>query len=151
MSLSHRITIAAAVLFFFILPSLRADDSPFTPPAGDPLAILALPDGLVLSNISVAVSKALVSQDWENLGWDGNITTATIKKSHVNIKVFVLAGVSEVKLFAQYSPENNMAEEKCHQIALRELRSLEKIVAKKLSLSFHEARGEETVDRATSG
>jgi len=143
-----RITIAAAV-FALLFPSLRAEDSPFTPPAGDPLAGMVLPDGLAVSNVSLAISKALVEEEWENLGWEGNVTTATIKKSRVNIKVFALAGAANVKLYAQYSTESNLSEDKCRQIAQRELKSLEKVVAEKLNLSFHKAKGDETFDRAT--
>ena len=143
-----RISIAAAVLAL-LFSSLRAADSPFTPPAGDPLAGMVLPDGLAVSNVSLAISKALVEEEWENLGWEGNVTTATIKKSRVNIKVFALAGAANVKLYAQYSTESNLTEEKCRQIAQRELKSLEKVVAEKLNLSFHKAKGDETFDRAT--
>jgi hypothetical protein len=150
MIIPHRITIIAAALSF-LLPSLRAEDSPFTPPAGDPLAAMVLPDGLVVNNVALAVSKALVAEDWENLGWEGNVTTATIKKSRVNIKVFALASAADVKLYAQYSTESNAAEEKCRQVAQRQLKSLEKIIAEKLNLSFHKAKGDETVDRATGG
>jgi len=145
-----RISIAAAVLAL-LFSSLRAADSPFTPPAGDPLAGMVLPDGLAVSNVSLAISKALVEEEWENLGWEGNVTTATIKKSRVNIKVFALAGAANVKLYAQYSTESNLTEEKCRQIAQRELKSLEKVVAEKLNLSFHKAKGDETFDRATGG
>jgi len=145
-----RFTITAAVLSF-LLPGLRAEDSPFTPPAGDPLAMMLLPDGLVASNVSVAISKALVEEEWENLGWEGNVTTATIRKSRVNIKVFVLAVATDVKLYAQYSSESNVSEEKCRQTAQRELKSLEKTIAEKLNLSFHKAKGDETADRATGG
>jgi hypothetical protein len=145
-----RITIAAAALSF-LLPSLRAEDTPFTLPAGEPLAMMSLPDGLVASNVSVAISKALVEEEWENLGWEGNVTTATMRKSRVNIKVFALAGVTDVKLYAQYSSESNVPEDKCRQTAQRELKSLEKTIAGKLNLSFHKAKGDETADRATGG
>ena len=130
---------------------LRAADSAFALPAGDPLAIMALPDGLELRNVSLAVSKALVEEKWENLGWEGNVTTATTKQSHINIKVFALASAADVKFYAEYAAENKSTEEKCRQITLRELRALEKIIAEKLSLYFHKAKGEETVDRAISG
>ena len=112
---------------------------------------MALPDGLELRNVSLAVSKALVEEKWENLGWEGNVTTATTKQSHINIKVFALASAADVKFYAEYAAENKSTEEKCRQITLRELRALEKIIAEKLSLYFHKAKGEETVDRAISG
>jgi len=141
-----------AVILSSLLPALKAEDpSPFTLPAGDPLAVLVLPEGLDVTNVGIAVSKALVGERWENLGWEGHLTTATIKKSRVNIKVFALASAADVKLYAQYSSESNLAEEKCQQVALRELRSLEKTVAEQLKLTFRKAKGEETVDRATAG
>jgi hypothetical protein len=150
--MTHYLRLAiTTVVLSFLLPILQAEDSPFTLPAGEPLAILALSDGLDVTNVGIAVSKALVEERWENLGWEGHLTTATIKKSRVNIKIFALASAAEVKLYAQYSSESNVAEEKCQQVALRELRSLEKMVAEKLKLTFRKAKGEETVDRATAG
>jgi len=132
------------------MPSLRAGDFPPALPAGDPLATLALPDGLGASNVSLAVSKALVEDEWENLGWEGSVTTATIKKSRVTIKVFALTGAAYVKLYAQYSSESRLSEDKCRQIALRELRSLEETISEKLGLSFHKAKGQDSIDRASA-
>ena len=144
-----RFTITAAVLSF-LLPSLRAADTPFALPKAAPLATMIFSDGLALKDISIAVSKALVADGWENLGWEGNVTTATAKQSRISIKVFVLASAAEVKLYAEYTSDNNATEEKCRTVSLRALRSLEKAIAEALKLSFRKAKGEETVDRATS-
>lgn len=146
--ISRIMIIAAAFLVLF--PSLRAADSQPVLPTGNPLATLALPGELGSSNISLAVSKALLEAEWENLGWDGSVTTATIKKSRVNIKVFALTGAADVKLYAQYSSENKLSEDKCRQIALRELRTLEETISEKLSLSFHKAKGQDPIDRASA-
>jgi len=144
-----RLTFATLILSFLI-PCLRADDSPFTLPAGEPMATLLLPEGLALGNVSIAISKALVEEEWENLGWEGNVTTAVSKHSRVNMKVFAVATATGVQLYAAFSSENNGADDKSRQVVLRQLRSLEKTIAAKLNLSFKKAKGEETVDRATS-
>jgi hypothetical protein len=112
--------------------------------------MLALPDGLKASDVSLAVSKALVADGWENLGWEGSVTTATTKQGKVNIKVFAFAGSAEVKLYAEYTTENSMPEEKRRQVAIRALRTLEKVIAEKLGLAFRKAKGDETVDRAVA-
>jgi hypothetical protein len=139
-----------ATAFFLTHPSLRAEDTPLSLPVGEPLATLALPDGFNSQKVSVAVSKALVADTWENLGWEGAITTATIKQSRINIKVFALASATDVKFFAEYTPEKSMAEEKCRQIALNKVRELEKTIATQLNLTFRKAKGDETIDRATA-
>jgi len=105
----------------------------------------------MLGNVSIAVSKALVEARWENLGWEGNVTTATTKKSRIIIKVFALAAASEVKFYASYSSDNNVTEEKFRQVAVRELRSLGRDVAEKLNLTYRKAKGDDTVDRAVQG
>lgn len=132
-------------------PSLRAQEAPSILPTGEPLITLALPDGFDTRNVSIAVSKALVADTWENLGWEGPITTATIKQSNINIKVFALASATEVKFFAEYTPEKAIAEDKCRRVALNKVRELEKTIATQLNLSFRKAKGDETVDRATAG
>ena len=140
------------VVFALSLPILRADSSAFVLPPGDSLATLALPEGLKVGNVSIAISKALVANGWENLGWEGSVTIADIKKSRVNIKVFAVAAAAEVKLYATYSAENNKTtEERCRQVAVRELRGLEQTIAEKLELIFRKAKGEATVDRAEAG
>jgi hypothetical protein len=141
----------AAVLLSFLSSGLRADGSSFALPAGDPLTVLALPEGLELRNVSLAVSKALVAEGWENLGWEGNVTTATAKVSRVNIKVYALASASDIKLYALYSSESNMTEEKCRQASVRELRTLEKTIAGKLELTFRKAKGDDVADHAEAG
>jgi hypothetical protein len=137
-----------AVLFSIVFCSLRAEVSPFALPAGAPLATLALPSGIEMGKVSIAVSKALMADGWENLGWEGNVTTATTKASRVNIKVFALASTAEVKLYAQYSSGSNVAPDKCRQISVRELRSLGKTIATKLNLSFRKAKMDGGVDQA---
>jgi len=139
-----------AVLFSVLFCGLRAEDSPFVLPAGAPLATLALPKGLELRNVSLAVSKALMDEGWENLGWEGNVTTATTKASRVNIKVFALASAADVKLYAQYSSSSSVAADKCRQISVRELRSLGKTIATKLNLSFRKAKTDGGVDQAVA-
>jgi hypothetical protein len=146
-----RLTVLIAsfsVLFF----GLRAEDtpSPFTLPSSEPLTVLLLPNGLKQSDVSVAISKALLEEQWENLGWEGSITTATSLQSKVNLKVFVIAGASDVKLYASYSSEKNVPEDKCKKIALRQLRYLEKTISVALKLNFHQAKGDDTVDKATA-
>jgi len=138
----------AAVFLAFLFSGLRAEVTPFTLPAGAPLATLVLPAGLQLRDVSLAVSKALVEESWENLGWEGNVTTATTKASRVNIKVFALASAADVKLYAQYSSDSGVAADKCRQTSVRELRSLEKVIAAKLDLAFHKAKTEGAVDQA---
>lgn len=135
-----------------LLFGLRAEDapSPFTLPSSEPLTVLLLPNGLKQSDVSVAISKALVEEQWENLGWEGNVTTATSLQSRVNLKVFAIAGAADVKLYASYSSEKNIAEEKCRKIALRQLRYLERTIATTLKLNFRQAKGEDTVDKATT-
>lgn len=140
----------AVFAFAFLLPNLRAEDSAFALPTGEPLATLTLPEGQSMSAVSVAVSKALIQAEWENLGWEGNVTTATVKKSRIAIKVFAVAAASEIKLYATYTSESNIAEEKCRQIALRGLRSLEEVIAEKLNLLFRKGKGDTTVDRAVT-
>jgi hypothetical protein len=140
-----------ATALFLTFPGLRAEDAPLVIPAGEPLATLVLPDGFDTGKISIAVSKALVTETWENLGWEGAVTTATTKQSRINIKVFALASASEIKFFAEYSPENKATEEKCRQVALSKVRELERTIATKLNLYFRKAKGDETVDRATTG
>jgi len=147
MRLLFRLTITIWA-FAFSIPALSAQSPSFVPPAGSPLAMLVLPDGLKANDVSLAVSKALVVDEWENLGWEGSVTTATTKQSKINIKVFALAGAAEVKFFAEYTTENNIPEDKRRQVVLRALRSLEKVIAEKLGLAFHKAKGDETVDRA---
>ena len=142
---------AIATALFLTLPSLRSEDTPLTLPAGDPLATLVLPDGFDTGKISIAVSKALVAETWENLGWEGNITTATTKQSRINIKVFAISSASNIKFYAETSPENKATEEKCRQVALSKVRDLERTIATQLKLYFRKAKGEETVDRATTG
>jgi len=149
MRLPFSLTITALV-FAFSIPILSAQTPSFVLPAGSPLTMLALPDGLKANDVSLAVSKALVADEWENLGWEGSVTTATTKQGKVNIKVFALAGSTEVKLYAEYKTENNMPEDKRRQVAVRALRSLEKVIAEKLGLAFRKAKGDETVDRATA-
>ena len=144
------LTIAAWVFAFFI-PSLAAQSEPFVPPPGDPLAMLVLPDGLKANDVSIAVSKALMTDEWENLGWEGSVTTATIKLGKVNVKIFAIAASTEVKLYADYTADKNVPEEKRRQVTVRALRSLEKVIAEKLGLDFRKARGDETVDRAVAG
>jgi hypothetical protein len=53
-----------------------------------------------------------------------------------------------VKFFVEYTTENNVTEERRRQVALRALRSLEKLIAEKLGLAFRKAKGDDTVDRA---
>lgn len=142
-----RIAIIVSMLSL-CLPNLRAEESLFALPVGEPLATLALPEGLKLGNVSIAVSKALVEARWENLGWEGNVTTATAKKSRITIKVFALAAATEVKFYASYTSDNNVSEEKFRQVAVRELRSLGRDVAEKLNLTYRKAKGDDTVDRA---
>ncbi len=145
-----RITTVVAVLSFGLL-NLCAKDSPFALPAGEPLATLALPDGLNRGDVSIAVSKVLVAANWENLGWEGNVTTATTKKSRITLKVFVLSAASEVKFYATYTSENKVTEDKLRQMAVRELRALGRDIAEELNLTYRKAKGDGTVDRAVQG
>jgi len=132
-------------------PCLRAEDAP-SPilPSGKPIVTLALSNGLKYNNISIAVSKALAAETWENLGWEDAVTTGTTKQSHVNIKIFVLASASDVKFYAKYTPETKITDEKCQQIVLGKIRELERIIADELNLNFRKAKGSEAVDQATT-
>ena len=143
--------VVAALFLTLPCPCLRAEDTPLAIPAGEPLATLALPDGFDSGKVSIAVSKALVTETWENLGWEGNVTTATTKQSRINIKVFAISSASDIKFYAETSSENKATEEKCRQVALSKVRDLEKTIAIQLKLYFRKARGDETVDRATTG
>lgn len=127
--------------------SLRAQTpSPaFVLPQGEPVATLTLPEGLKAQEVSLAVSKALVAQEWENLGWEGNLTTATTVQSKITIKLYAQTTATEVKFFASFSSEKNVPEEKSRQIALRQLRPLEKSIAEALGLAFRKGKGETNV------
>lgn len=142
---------AFITLLSFPLFNLRAEDtaSAFTLPSSEPLTVLLLPEGFKQSDVSVAISKALLEEQWENLGWESNITTATSLQSRVNLKVFAVTNASDVKLYVSYSSEKNVPDDKCKKVALRQLRFLERTIATKLKLIFRQAKGDETVDRAT--
>lgn len=135
----------------FALPGLRAQElSPaFTLPVGDPMAILALPDGMDKTKVSVAVSKALVEEQWENLGWERNITTATTVQSKITIKVYAVASSSDVKFYANFTSEKEVAEEKFKRLSLRQIGYLEKTIAAKLELKFKKAKSDSIIDQAT--
>lgn len=142
-------------LLFFVsilsaLPALRAQEfSPaFVLPAGDPIAILAMPAGMEQSKVSVAVSKALVEEQWENLGWERNITTATTVQSKITIKVYAVATAADVKFYANFTSEKEVPEEKFKRLAQRQIGYLEKTIAIKLNLSFKKAKGDSVVDQA---
>ena len=139
-----------AAMLSLASPCLQAEDAPLALPVGEPLVTLALPDGFETSKVSIAVSKALVAETWENLGWEGNITTATTKQSHINIKVFANASASAVKFYTETTPENNATEAKCRQVALSKVRELERTIATQLKLYFRKAKGDDTVDQATT-
>lgn len=134
----------------FALPALRADESPspFTLPTEEPMAILALPDGSDASKVNLAVSKALAEEQWENLNWLGNITIATTVQSKITIKVFTVATSTEVKFYASYTSEKEVAEEKFRRLAQRQINFLEKTIAAKLNLVFKKAKGDSMVDQA---
>lgn len=142
------------LLFFasiaFAVPALWAQEfSPaFVLPAGDPMAILALPDGMDQNKVAIAVSKALVEEQWENLGWERNITTAITTHSKITIKVYAVATAADVKFYANYTSEKEVTEEKFKRLALRQIGYLEKTLAAKLSLNFHKAKGDNLVDQA---
>jgi hypothetical protein len=144
-----RLTVIAAFFLSFLLQLRSAEPTPALP-AGDPVTTLTLPNGLQVKDVSVAVSKALVALEWENLGWDGDVTTATSKQSRVVVKVFALASAANVKFYATYTQDGSVSDEKCKQIALRQFRTLEKNVAEKLNLYFRKAKGDSTVDQATA-
>lgn len=120
----------------------------FTLPAGDPLTTLVIPEGFTAQDISVAVSQALLAEKWKNLNWYRNITIATTEESRVDIKVFAVAGAADVKLYATMSSDRDLGDERLRKVTVRELHSLEKMIAKKLKLVFREARGDEKVDSA---
>jgi len=144
-----------ALLFLALLinlPVLRAEDAPsaFTLPDGDPMAILALPDGSEQSKVSIAVSKALVEEQWENLGWQYNITTATTVQSKITIKVFAVATAADVKFYANYTSEKEVPEEKFRRLAQRQIGYLERTIAAKLNLVFKKAKGDGIADQAVA-
>lgn len=133
-----------------IIPRLHAQEtSPaFVLPAGDPMAILALPDGLKQGDVSVAVSKALVEEQWENLGWERNITTATTVQSKITIKVYAVATAADVKFYANFTSEKEVPEEKFKRLAQRQIGYLEKTITTKLNLAFKKGKGDTLVDQA---
>ncbi len=133
-----------------MLPVVRAQDaaSPFELPAGDPMAILSLPDGLDKGKVSVAVSKSLLEEQWENLGWENNITTATLEQSKLTLKVFAVTNPADVKFYANYKSEKEVANERFQKIATREITRLEKRLAANLNLEFKKAKGDSIVDQA---
>jgi hypothetical protein len=139
------------IVFFFLLShfGLQAQSPSFVLPSAEPTTTLALPNGLKLSDVSLSVSKALAELEWENLGWEGNTTTATSKQSRIIIKVFAVASAADVKFYTEYTNEAKVSEERCKQIALRQLRALEKNIAEQLKLYFRKAKGDDTADRAT--
>ena len=116
----------------------KADDpSPaFVLPSKDPMLVLMLPDGTGQQKISIAVSQALLAEEWENLNWDHNVTIATTEDSRIKIKVFAVAGDTDVKLFAALSTEKNIPDDRMKKVAIKALRSLEKAIAVKLKLDF---------------
>ncbi|MFT3869211.1 MAG: hypothetical protein QM715_12200 [Nibricoccus sp.] len=132
------------------LPVLRGQElSPaFTPPPGDPIAILAMPAGMDQSKVSVAVSKALVEEQWENLGWERNVTTATTVQSKITIKVYAVATAADVKFYANFTSDKEVPEDKFKRLAQRQIGYLEKTIATKLNLSFKKAKGDSMVDQA---
>lgn len=136
--------------FVCMLPVVRAQDaaSPFELPAGDPMAILSLPDGLDKGKVSVAVSKSLLEEQWENLGWENNITTATLEQSKLTLKVFAVTNPADVKFYANYKSEKEVANERFQKIATREITRLEKRLAANLNLEFKKAKGDSIVDQA---
>lgn len=131
-------------------PLLQAEDAPLTLPATEPLITLALPDGFDISKVSIAISKAFVAETWENLGWDGDITTATTRQSRIDIKVAAHASATAIKFYAETSTEKKITEEKRRQVALDKVRDLERAIATELALNFRKAKGDETIDQATT-
>ncbi|MFT3783869.1 MAG: hypothetical protein QM790_17805 [Nibricoccus sp.] len=143
--------LASTLLFSLVFTTAKAEESSaFKLPAEEPLAILSLPAGLDQTNVGVAVSKALVEEQWENLSWERNVTTATSVQSHVSIKVFAVATASDVKFYATYTSEKNTPEEKCRKITLRQLGYLEKTIATKLNLAFRKSKGDSNIDQAVA-
>lgn len=150
--MSRNILLAlTTVMLSLAFPALRAQDAPtYKLPNTEPLVTLALPDGFKYGDVSVAVSKALLAETWENLGWEGPVTTASTKQSRVNIKVFALASATDVKFYTEYAAESKITPEKCRQIVLGKVRDLERAIADALKLDFRKAKGAGTVDQATA-
>jgi hypothetical protein len=145
--------VLSSLLFVSILlalPGLRAAETPtpFTLPGNDPIAILALPDGMDRSKVSVAVSKALVEEQWDNLNWQDNITIATTVQSKITIKVFAVSTSADVKFYVSNVSEKEVADEKFRRLAQRQIGYLEKTITAKLNLVFKKAKGDSVVDQA---
>lgn len=112
------------------------------------MAILAMPPGMDQGKVSVAVSKALVEEQWENLNWERNVTIATTVQSKITIKVYAVATAADVKFYANFTSEKEIQEEKFKRLAQRQIGYLEKAIATKLSLTFKKAKGDMLVDQA---
>jgi hypothetical protein len=117
-------------------------------PPGDPLAVMMFPDGTGQQKISVAVSQALVAEEWQNLNWDHNVTIATTEQSRVQLKLYAVSGATDVKFHVVMSSEKNIAEDRMRKVALKQVRSLERTIAEKLKMDFKQAKGDSNVDTA---
>ena len=128
--------------------SLKAEDA-FVLPAGEPQLTITFPIPREPKDVTIAVSKALIAETWDNLAWSGTITSATVTHHHVNIKVFVVTSPTHVKLYSTWTEEGNVSEEKGHKTAEHYLEKLEKKITKELNLDLHKGRGSDGSDIAT--
>jgi hypothetical protein len=145
----HLLLTIAATILSFASPFLKGDDAAPVLPAGEPLLTLNFPAQLEKKDVSLAVSKALVKEKWENLAWAGDVTSATIQQRHINIKVFVVANTKQVKIYALHVAEDDSSEEKGEKVTLRYLDKLEEAITKDLHFTLYKGRGRDGTDVAS--
>ncbi|MFT3783867.1 MAG: hypothetical protein QM790_17795 [Nibricoccus sp.] len=145
---TSKIFILAASILSLAATGLKAEDAPALP-AGEPKLTMTFPTPHDFQAVTVAVSKALIGEDWQNLAWFDTTTTATIEHSKATIKVFVVSSPFHVKLYSTVTEPEGVSEEKARKVDAQYLEKLEKRIARELGLHLNKGRGKDGSDVAT--